>query len=156
MNLETQFDTAIVMLGMGIGFGILLDIYRRIRPKRGAGVFFTDALFWSGYALLLFTALYRVNDGFVRGAFFFFLLLGIALYLVILRYVFLPLIDALFFFIRTVYNITAAIIRIFLVSPFLFIVKCMVSLAKTSYSLLSWLVKVLVLRPWAAMGRLKK
>lgn len=156
MSLDTQLNTALVILGMGVFFGMLLDIYRPLRPKGKAAEFFTDALFWSGYALLFFAALYRVNDGFIRIPFFIFLAAGIAFYFFLLRIFFLPVRNSLFFCVKTTYQIILGVIRIFLITPALFILRCTVSLARTSQFLLSWVVKVFVLRPWTVIGRLKK
>ncbi|MCP3764509.1 spore cortex biosynthesis protein YabQ [Domibacillus sp. A3M-37] len=156
MSLGTQFDTAIAMLGMGICFGLMAEIYHRIRPKTKGVVFLTDVLFWINYAVLLFVSLYYVNDGIVRLSFFLFWLAGCMMYITGLRRFILPLVDGLFFCIRFLYRVVYGIIRIFFVIPILFIAKCTLSLARMSKFLLLWVVKVLIVRPWTAIVRMKK
>ncbi|MEM1505855.1 spore cortex biosynthesis protein YabQ [Domibacillus sp. 8LH] len=156
MNIHVQFDTALAMVSMGVCFGLLLECYRRIRPKKTGLVFVTDVLFWILYAILLFTSLYKVNDGIVRPSFFLFWTAGCLMYGTFLRRFFLPLVDGLFFSIRFLYRMISGIIRIFLVAPLLFAVKCILSLARMSKFLLSWLVKVVIVRPWTAIRRPKK
>ncbi|WP_046173316.1 spore cortex biosynthesis protein YabQ [Domibacillus indicus] len=155
MSLDTQFDTAVVMIVMGISFGVIIEVYRRIRPKTKVLVFLTDGLFWLFYAILLFASLYHVNDGIVRLSFFLFWLAGCIMYITGLRRFVLPIVDGLFFCIRFLYRVIAGIFRIFLVGPLLFIVNCILSLAKMSKFLLLWVVKVLIVRPWKAISRSK-
>lgn len=156
MSLGTQFDTAIVMMGMGLCFGVLLDIYLRIRPDRTGMVYVTDILFWMNYAILLFGALYRVNDGVVRLSFFLFWLAGCLIYVTGLRVFILPIVDGLFFCLRLMYRTFYTIIRLFFILPLLFLANCMVSLARMSKFLLLWVGKVLFVRPWKAIGRERK
>ena len=156
MSLGTQFDTAIVMIGMGICFGLLVEIYDRIRPKPKGIVFLTDVLFWINYAVLLFVSLYHVNDGIVRLSFFLFWLAGCLMYIMGLRRFLLPFVDGLFFCIRFLYRIIYGIIRIFVVLPVLFTAKCILSLARMSKFLLLWVVKVLIVRLWTSISRSKK
>ncbi|WP_050183683.1 spore cortex biosynthesis protein YabQ [Domibacillus robiginosus] len=156
MNIHVQFDTAIAMVSMGICFGLLLECYRRIRPKKNGFVFLTDALFWMAYAVLLFISLYKVNDGIVRPSFFLFWLVGCLMYSTFLYRFLLPIVDGLFFSIRFLYRLISGTIRIFLVLPLLFAVNCILSLARMIKFLLSWLVKVVIVRPWTAIRRPKK
>jgi spore cortex biosynthesis protein YabQ len=158
MNLDTQIETALLMAAMGICFGMLLDVYRRIRckdKKKTVLLFLSDGLFWSMYAIGLFTALYYVNDGQVRLPFFLFLFVGVMLYFFFIRRFFLPLMHTVFFLCRLVRNIIKAIVHIFVITPVLFIAKIIVFLARMSHSLLLWIVKAL-LRPFSAIGRSKK
>lgn len=159
MNLGIQIETALLMAVMGICFGMLLDVYRRIRCKNKKKIvllFFSDGLFWIIYAVGLFTALYYVNDGQVRLPFFLFLFVGALLYFLFIRRFFLPVMDAVFFLCRLIGNIIKGIIRIFFIAPILFIVKTVVFLARMSHSLLLWMIKTLLIRPFSAIGRSKK
>ncbi|OES44067.1 spore cortex biosynthesis protein YabQ [Domibacillus iocasae] len=156
MSLGTQFETAIAMIGMGICFGLMVEIYQRIRPKKKGAVFLTDVLFWINYAVLLFASLYHVNDGIVRLSFFLFWLAGCMMYITGLRRFILPLVDGLFFCIRFLYRLIYGMIRLVLVIPILFTAKCILSLARMSKFLLLWVVKVLIVRPWTAIVRTKK
>ncbi|OLN24289.1 hypothetical protein BTO30_00100 [Domibacillus antri] len=156
MNLDTQVETALLMAAMGCCFGMLLEVYRRIRPQKTALLFLGDSLFWSGYALLLFTALYKVNDGQVRLPFFLFLLFGLAVYGLFIRRFFLPVVNGVFLLCRFLFNMVQGIVNIFIVWPVRFIMKITVSLARMCHFLLLWILKKILLRPWAAIGRLKK
>ena len=156
MNLDTQVQTALLMAAMGICFGMLLDVYRRIRPKKIYLLFFSDSLFWTGYAISLFTALYHVNSGQVRLQFFLFLLFGLVVYFLFFRRIFLPVIQAVFFLFGLVVKMIKTIVSIFIIAPVRFLAKIVVSLVRMSHFLLLWIVKTILLRPLAAIGRLKK
>lgn len=156
MSLDVQFHTAAAMIGMGICFGLLLECYRRVRPKKNSVAFLTDVLFWVNYAVLLFITLYKINDGIVRPSFFLLWLAGYLLYGAGLRRFLIPIVDGLFFCIRFLYRIVWGTIRIFLVLPLLFVARCILSLARMSKFLLLWLVRVMILRPWEALRRPKK
>ena len=159
MNLGTQMETALLMAVMGICFGMLLDVYRRIRcknKKKTVLLVLSDSLFWSIYAIGLFISLYYVNDGQVRLPFFLFLFVGVLLYFLFIRRFFLPVMHAAFYLCQLLINIIKTIIRIFFITPVLFIVKTVVFLARMIHSLLLWMIKTFLLRPFSAIGRLKK
>ncbi|OKL35781.1 spore cortex biosynthesis protein YabQ [Domibacillus mangrovi] len=159
MNLGTQIETALLMAVMGICFGMLLDVYRRIRcknKKKTVLLILSDGLFWSIYAIGLFISLYYVNDGQVRLPFFLFLFVGVLLYFLSVRRFFLPLMHAVFFLCRLIRNIIKTIIHIFFINPVLIIMKTVVFLARMIHSLLLWMIKTLLLRPFSAIGRSKK
>ncbi|AIM16618.1 spore cortex biosynthesis protein YabQ [Neobacillus sedimentimangrovi] len=83
MTLSTQFLTMLSMVGIGSLFGALFDTYQRFlkRPKRKAWiVFLNDLLFWVIQALIIFYALFLVNNGEIRFYIFLALLCGFAAY----------------------------------------------------------------------------
>ncbi|WP_042453843.1 spore cortex biosynthesis protein YabQ [Neobacillus dielmonensis] len=106
MSLSTQFLTMISMIGMGSLFGALLDTYHRFlkRPKRRTWiVFLNDLLFWTIQALLIFYALFLVNNGELRFYIFIALLCGFAAYQSIFKGIYLRLLEML---ISTVFSIS--------------------------------------------------
>jgi spore cortex biosynthesis protein YabQ len=114
MSLSTQFLTMLSMIGMGSLFGALFDTYQRFldRPKRKAWiVFVNDVLFWMIQALLIFYALFLVNNGELRFYIFIALLCGFAAYQSLLKTTYLRLLELV---IQTVITTAQFIKRTFL------------------------------------------
>ncbi|MCM3768427.1 spore cortex biosynthesis protein YabQ [Neobacillus niacini] len=114
MSLSTQFLTMLSMIGMGSLFGALFDTYQRFldRPKRKAWiVFVNDLLFWMIQAMLIFYALFLVNNGELRFYIFIALLCGFAAYQSLLKTTYLRLLELA---IRTVISLARFIKRTFM------------------------------------------
>jgi spore cortex biosynthesis protein YabQ len=150
MSLSTQFLTMLSMIGMGSLFGALFDTYQRFldRPKRKVWiVFINDMLFWMIQALLIFYALFLVNNGELRFYIFIALLCGFAAYQSLLKTFYLRLLD---FLIRTVISVAQFIKRTFLMviyKPIVGLVQLVIvillSIGKGLLSIANFIWKVL-------------
>jgi spore cortex biosynthesis protein YabQ len=150
MSLSTQFLTMLSMIGMGSLFGALFDTYQRFldRPKRKVWiVFINDMLFWMIQALLIFYALFLVNNGELRFYIFIALLCGFAAYQSLLKTFYLRLLE---FLIRTVISVAQFIKRTFLMliyKPIVGLVQLVIvillSIGKGLLSIANFIWKVL-------------
>ncbi|WP_066321852.1 spore cortex biosynthesis protein YabQ [Bacillus sp. FJAT-29814] len=157
MTLSTQFLTMLSMIGMGSLFGALFDTYQRFldRPKRKAWiVFVNDLLFWMIQAMLIFYALFLVNNGELRFYIFIALLCGFAAYQSLLKTTYLRLLELA---IRTVISLARFIKRTFMMLIYKPIVgliqlvivivmtvgKGLLSLAKFIWSVILYIIRLI-------------
>lgn len=106
MTLTTQFYTLITMIAMGCYFGAALDTYNRFlkrSKKKNWLVFVNDFLFWLVQGLLIFYALFLVNEGEMRPYLFLALLCGFAAYQALVKSIYMKILEwVISFFVSTV------------------------------------------------------
>lgn len=167
MTLTTQFMTMLAMIGMGSYFGAALDTYNRFlqRSKRkGWIVFCNDILFWLLQGMLIFYILFLVNKGEVRFYIFLALLCGFAAYQSLLKKAYLRLLEMIISTIVSIYRFLLKTFHILIYKPIysliLMIISLSIMLGKGLFTLVIWLVKVLLftirtlLKPLAFILRL--
>lgn len=141
MPLVVQWHVLLFMAGAGAGTGCLFDAYVPARPYSKFLVWVFDGMFWISCALLLYTGLYHVNGGVIRLPFFLFWLIGIGVYIMLLRPVVLPFIRIGWKIAGWVSRVLHTLFFLFLVHPARFLKKIGLSLAKMSHFLLLWIIK---------------
>ncbi|MGJ7913668.1 spore cortex biosynthesis protein YabQ [Neobacillus sp. LXY-1] len=163
MTLSTQFLTMISMIGMGSLFGAMFDTYQRFlnRPKRKSWiVFINDLLFWMIQALIIFYALFVVNNGELRFYIFIALICGFAAYQSLLKGTYLQLLELV---IKTTLTIARLIRKTFLlfiykpiVSLIQFLLFILLSLGSGLLTLVKLIYKVVAIVVKLILGIIKK
>lgn len=150
MTLTTQFYTMLSMLGMGALFGLILDTYQRFlnRPKRKQWiVFINDVLFWMFQALLVFYALFQVNQGEIRFYIFIALLCGFAGYQGLLKGIYLRVLEFIIYAFVSAFRLTKRMFLLLVFKPvralFQLAIIIILFLGRGLYALVKFVFKVL-------------
>jgi spore cortex biosynthesis protein YabQ len=151
MTLSTQFLTMISMVGMGSLFGAMFDTYQRFlnRPKRKSWiVFINDLLFWIIQALIIFYALFLVNNGELRFYIFVALLCGFAAYQSLFKRAYLKLLEFLIMTAISIYKFLKNTFQLIIYRPIVgliqFAIMLVIFLGRGLYTLVKFVFKVLL------------
>jgi spore cortex biosynthesis protein YabQ len=151
MTLSTQFLTMISMVGMGSLFGAMFDTYQRFlnRPKRKSWiVFINDLLFWILQALIIFYALFLVNNGELRFYIFVALLCGFAAYQSLFKTVYLKVLEFLIMAAISIYKFLKNTFQLIVFKPIVgliqFTIMLIVFLGRGLYTLFKFVCNVLL------------
>lgn len=160
MTLKEQFLSLIAMAGMGIWLGASLTTYHRFLPSRKVWrwiLLFTDLLFWGLQALIVFYVLLYVNQGTIRFYLFLAIAIGFSAYKGVLETTYNKFLNWLIRLFVGLARFLKKIVILFLVQPFLTLLKLSLALVKMlSRVLLGILlfVGVVIYTPIKWVGRL--
>ncbi len=152
MTLSTQFVTMLAMISMGVFFGTSLDTYNRFlqRSKRkGWLVFLNDVLFMVVQGLLVFYALFKVNQGELRFYIFIAILCGFAAYQSLFKQWYLKWLERMIKFCISVYRFFVKLINLLIYKPIYILITTLIaiiiSLGKGLLAIAKWLLRCIVI-----------
>jgi spore cortex biosynthesis protein YabQ len=149
------------MVGMGSLFGAMFDTYQRFlnRPKRKSWiVFLNDLIFWVIQALVIFYALFLVNNGELRFYIFVALLCGFAAYQSLFKKLYLGLLEFLISTVISIFKFLRRTFQMLIYKPIvgliqvtimmlLFLGRGLYTLVKFIYKILLFILKTLIYVP---------
>nr|WP_295970498.1 spore cortex biosynthesis protein YabQ [uncultured Bacillus sp.] len=148
MTLSTQFATMLAMISMGVFFGAVLDTYNRFlqrRKRKSWIVFFNDILFMAVQGLLVFYALFQVNQGELRFYIFIALFCGFAAYQGLFKQWYLKCLEKMIKFCIFVLRSLVRLINLLIYKPIYIlittVIAIIISLGKGLFAAVIWLLK---------------
>lgn len=150
-SLNVQFVTMLMMVGGGFYLGMALETYRRLclNWRRPAWLLFTtEILFWLIQTLVLFSMLFKANNGEIRLYIFVACLLGFAAYQVLGRKWYKAVLEVMIRVGLAIGRFIANSIRILIIAPikglFTILIAILLFLIQTIVSIIRLLLKIIL------------